>query len=95
MDCFNLDCLYFLTLASFAIEAMYHECEVSLDSISDPNLYHIINRNICGGFCSGQRHVGLIANNKDTIPNFDSKSMKSNNLLYVDFNLLYPTVMSV
>ena len=63
MELFNLDCLYFLTLASFAIEAMYNKCKVSLDSISDPSLYDIINRNIRGGFCSvGQRHV--IANNK-------------------------------
>ena len=93
MDLFNLDCLYFLTLASYAIEAMYHKCDITLDSISDPNLYHIINRNIRGGLCSiGRRHV--IANNKDTNPNFDSNSMNSNYLLYVDFNSLYPTVMS-
>ena len=39
MDLFNLDCLYFLTLASYAIEAMYHKCNITLDSISDPNLY--------------------------------------------------------
>ena len=93
MDLFKLDCLYFLTLASFAIEAMYYICGVSLDSISDPNLYHIINKNIRGGFCSvGQSHV--IANNKDTDPNFDARHMESNYLLYVDFNSLYPTIMS-
>ena len=69
MELFNLDCLYFLTLASFAIEAMYHKCEILLDLISDPNLYHIINRSICGGLCSvGQRYV--IANNKDTKSKF-------------------------
>ena len=63
------------------------------DSVSDPNLYHIIDRNICGGFCSiGQRHI--IANNKDTNLNFDSNTMKSNYLLYVNFNSLYPTIMS-
>ena len=72
---------------------MYHKCEILLDSISDPNLYHIINRNIHGSFCSvGQRHV--IANNKDTNPNFNSNMMKSSYLLCVDFNSLYPTVMS-
>ena len=93
MDLFNLDCLYFLTLAPFAIKAMYHKCRVSLDSISDPNLYHIINRNIFGGFCSVcQRYV--IENNENTNPNFDSRSMKSNYLLYVDFNSLHPSVMS-
>ena len=93
MELFNLDCLYFLTLASFAIEAIYDKCEISLDSISYPNLYHIIDRNIRGGFCSvGRRHV--IANNKDTNPNFDSNTMKNNYLLYVDFNSLYPMVMS-
>ena len=80
-------------LASFAIEAMYYKCGIKLNSISDPNLYHIINSNICGGLCSvGKRHV--IANNKDTNPNFDSKSMKSNFLLYIDFNSLYPSVVS-
>ena len=90
---FKLDCLYFLTLASYAIEAMYYRCKISLDSLYDPNLYHMITRNIRGGFCSvGQRHV--IANNKDTNPNFDAGTMKSNYLLYVDFNSLYPTVMS-
>ena len=73
IDLFNFDFLYFLTLASFSIEVMYHKCNVSLDSISDPNLHHVINRNIHGGFCSvGQRHV--IANNKDTNPNFDSNN---------------------
>ena len=93
MELFNLDCLYFLTLESFAIKSMYHKCEILLDSISDPNLYHIINRNIRGSFCSvGQFHV--IAINKDINPNFDSNSMKSNYLLYIDFNSLYPTVMS-
>ena len=83
----------FLTPASFAIEVMYYKCGIKLDSISDPNLYHIINRNIRGGLCSvGRRHV--IANNKDTNPNFDIKSIKSNYLLYIDFNSLYPRVMS-
>ena len=89
----QLDCLCFLTLASYAIEAMYFKCKVMLDSISDPNLYHMSNRNICGGFCSvGQRHV--VANNKDTNPNFDSTSVKSNYHLYIDYNSLYPSVMS-
>ena len=93
MELFNLDCLYFLTLASFAIEAMYYKCGIKLYSISDPSLYYIINRNIRGGLCSvGRRHA--IANNKDTNPNFDIKSMKSNYLPYVDFNSLYPSVMS-
>ena len=93
MDHFKLDCSYFLTLASFAIEAMYYICGVPLDSISDPNLYHIINKSIRGGFCSvGQRHV--IASNKDTNTNFDSRKMESNYLLYIDYNSLYPTIMS-
>ena len=92
MELFQLDCLYFLTLASFAIEAIYHKCNVSLESLSDPNLYHIINKNICGGFCCvGERHV--IANNKDTNPNFDSWTMMSNYILYVNSNSLYPTIM--
>ena len=93
LDLFGLDCLYFLTLASYAIESMFHKCAIKLDTISDPALYSLINTNIRGGFCSvGKRHI--IANNKDTNPNFDPVSMKSNYLLYVDFNSLYPSVMS-
>ena len=87
LDLFNLDCLYSLTLASFVIEIMYYKCGIILDSISDPNLYHIVNRNKHGGLCSvGRRHV--IANNKDTNSNFNSKTMKSN------YNSLYPSIMS-
>ena len=72
---------------------MYYKCGITLNSISDPNLYHIINRNIRGGLCSvGRRHV--IASNKDTNVNFNSKTMKSNYLLYIDYNSLYHSVMS-
>ena len=126
LDLFGLDCLYFLTLASYAVESMFYKCAIKLDTISDPALYSLINTNIrgglcdriyvykCaikldtisdpalyslintnihGGFCSvGKRHV--IENNKHTNPNFDPASMKSNYLLYVDFNSLYPSVMS-
>ena len=93
MGLLKFDCLYFLTLPSFTIEAMYYTCNVSLDSISDPNMYQIINNNIRGGFCSvGQRHT--IANNKDTNPEFNDRHMESNYLLYVNFNSLYPTIMS-
>ena len=68
---------------------MYYTCNVSLDSISDPNIYQIISSNIRGGFCSvGQKHV------KDTNPEFNGRHMESNYLLYVDFNSLYPTIMS-
>ena len=93
LELFDLDCLYFSTLSSYAIEAMYYKCGIKLDSISDPNLYHMINSNIWGGLCSvGKRHV--VANNVHTNPNFDSQSTESNYLLYVDFNSLYPSVMS-
>ena len=93
LELFDLDCLYFLTLSSYAIEAMYHKCGIKLDSISDPSLCHMINSNIRGGLCSvGKRHI--VANNIHANPNFDSQSMESNYLLYVDYNSLYPGVMS-
>ena len=94
LELFDLDCLYFLTLSSYAIEAMYYKCGIKLDSISDPNLYHIINSNIRGGLCSvGKRHV--VANNVHTNPNFESKSTKSNYLLYIDYNSLYLSVVKI
>ena len=72
---------------------MYYKCGVKLDSISDPNLYHMINSNIQGGLCSvGKRHV--VANNVHAKPNSDCQSTESNYLLCVDFNSLYPSVMS-
>ena len=93
LELFDLDCLYFLTLASYAIEAFYYKTKVKLDCISDENLYQTINRNIRGGFCSvGKRHVK--ANNRDINPNFKVGEDKSNYLLYIDFNSLYPTCMS-
>ena len=93
LELFDLDCLYFLTLSPYAIEAMYYKCGVKLDSISDPNLYHMINSNIRGGLCSvDKRHV--VANNVHTNPNFDCQSTESNYLLYIGFNSLYPSVMS-
>ena len=48
LELFYLDCLYFLTLSSYATETMYYKCGIKLDSISDPNLYHIINSNKFG-----------------------------------------------
>ena len=93
LDLFQLDCLYFLTLASYAFEAFLHKTKVELDAISDPDLYQLINRNIRGGFCSvGKRHAK--ANNKDINFKFRKGVDKSNYLLYIDFNSLYPTCMS-
>ena len=93
LEVFKLDSLYFLTLASYAIEAFYFQSRVVLDCISDPDLYQVINRNIRGGFCSvGKRHV--IANNRHTNANFNPAKDASNYLLYIDFNSLYPTCMS-
>ena len=92
LNLFGLDSLYFLTLASYAFEAFLWKTKVQLDCISDENLFQLITRNIRGGFCSvGKRYVR--ANNRHTNPNFKSGD-KSNYLLYVDFNSLYPTTMS-
>ena len=92
LELFGLDSLYFLTLASYTFEAFFWKSKVQLDCISDENLFQLITRNIRGGFCSvGKRYVR--ANNKHTNPNF-KKGEKSNYLLYIDFNSLYPTTMS-
>ena len=93
LSAFKLDCLYFLTLASYAIQACYLDTGVKLDAISDPTLYDLINRNIRGGFTSvGKRHVK--ANNKHTNARFNPSQDTSNYLFYCDFNSLYPTCMS-
>ena len=92
LDLFKLDCLYFLTLPSYAIEAAFLQSKIKLDCVSDPNMYQLLSRNIRGGFCSvGRRYVK--ANNKHVNANFVQGS-KSNYLLYIDFNSLYPTCMS-
>ena len=92
MSLFDLDCLYYLTLASYAFEAFLYKTQTQLDCISDENLYQLITRNVRGGFCSvGKRHVK--AENKDTVPNFPPGQLGTY-LLYIDFNSLYPTCMS-
>ena len=92
MNLFELDCLYFLTLPSYAIEAFYYKTQTKLESVNNPDLYHLISSNIRGGFTSvGKRHV--VADNKDVNPHFKPGD-KSSYLLYVDFNSLYPTTMS-
>ena len=93
LDLFQLDCLYFLTLPSYAIEAFYYKSQTKLESVSNPDLYQLISSNIRGGFTSvGKRHV--VADNKDINPQF-KQGDKSSYLMYVDFNSLYPTTMSM
>ena len=92
LELFDLDCLYFLTLASYAFDAFFWKTKTSLDCLSDENLFQLIYRNIRGGFCSvGKRYVKAV--NKHTCPDFQP-GQKSNYILYVDFNSLYPTTMS-
>ena len=92
LNLFGLDCLYFLTLASYAFEAFLLISDTKLECISDENLFQLITRNIRGGFCSvGKRYAK--AHNKHTSPHF-KQGDESNYLMYIDFNSLYPTVMS-
>ena len=93
LSAFKLDSLYYLTLASYAIQACYYDTGVVLDAISDPTLYDLLNRNIRGGFCSvGKRHIK--ANNIKTNKNFNPSNQTSNFLFYGDCNSLYPCCMS-
>ena len=90
---FKLDPLYFLTLSSYSMEAFYLDTLITLDPITTPELYDHISKNIRGGFTSvGQRHVR--ANNHNVNPDFNNKELKSNYIIYLDFNSLYPTTMS-
>ena len=63
-----------------------------MEIINNPDLYHIIQNNVRGGYTSVVRRF-VRANNIHTNPLFDPKNDRSTYLSYLDFNSLYPTVM--
>ena len=86
---YGLDCLHYLTLPSIAMDAFLYSNMMKLELVHDPQLYMLLSRNIRGGFVSViERYIK--ANNKDVSTSFDESSERSNYLLYMDFNSLYP-----
>ena len=75
LSAFKLDSLYYLTLASYAIQACYYDTGVVLDAISDPTLYDLLNRNIRGGFCSvgKETYKGRQYKNQQKFQSFKTK----------------------
>ena len=92
-DQYGLDCVNYVSLPGFAWDSALKISRAKLDSVYDGELYNILQENIRGGFTSVvRRHVK--ANNVDTNPNFNPLNEESRYLLLVDFNSLYPTVMT-
>ena len=90
---FGLDCSFFLTLSSLSMEAFYYQTKIKLPCLSNNEVYQLIKQNIRGGFCSVVQRLA-IANNKSINPQFNDETDTSNYIVYIDFNSLYPTVMS-
>ena len=82
----GLDSANYITSASLYLDAALKESKQELDLISDPNLYEIMEKSICGGFVTVVRRAAY-ANNihvsdyKEDLPNTI--------LLMLDFNGLY------
>ena len=82
----GLDSANYLTSASLYVDAALKESKQDLDLISDPNLYEMMEKSICGGFVTVvKRHV--VANNIH-VTDYDPNKPDTLVLL-LDFNGLY------
>ena len=82
----DLDPANYITSASLYMDACLKESKQELDLISDPNLYEIMEKSICGGFVTVVRRKAY-ANNIH-VPEYDPTSPNIL-LLLLDFNGLY------
>ena len=82
----GLDSTNYITSASLYLDASLKESKQELDLISDPNLYEIMEKSICGGFvtvvrCAAYANNIHVTDYKEDLPNTI--------LLMLDFNELY------
>ena len=82
----GLDPANYITSASLYLDAALKESKQELDLISDPNLYEIMEKSICGGFVTVVRRKAY-ANNIH-VPNYD-ENLPNTTLLLPDFNGMY------
>ena len=86
-ETWELDPTNYITSASMYLDAALKESNQELDLISDPNLYEVLEKSICGGFVSVVKRKAF-ANNVDMGDLYDPAKPDSH-LLLLDFNGLY------
>ena len=92
LNYYGLDPTHYLTLPSFAWDAMLKQTKIELELITDMDIYLMVERGIRGGMTQvTNKHV--TANNK-YMENFDP-TKPSTYIQYLDANNLYGYAMSL
>ena len=91
LSTYKLDPPHYLTLPGYSWDALLKSTEVSLELITEPDMYLFIEKGLRGGI-SMVSHRHAIANNQ-YMQNFDP-SQPDSYLLYLDSNNLYGWAMS-
>ena len=87
---YSLDPVHYITLPSYALDAMLKKTDEKLELLTDPDMYAFFESGIRGGLSViGHRHAS--ANNK-YLEDFDA-AKQSSFIIYLDVNNLYGTAM--
>ena len=90
MKHYELDPVHFITLPSFALDAMLKKTGVELDLLCDPDMYQFFEDGMRGGISYiGERRGDA---NNPYVPGYDP-TMRNNYLIYLDVNNLYGKAM--
>ena len=90
LECYGLDPFAYVSLSSFALDAMLKLTKVKLDLITDIDMLLFFESGIRGGLT--QANVRYSKANNKYLSTYDA-SLPENYLLYFDANSLYPTSM--
>ncbi|XP_068232494.1 uncharacterized protein [Palaemon carinicauda] len=91
---YGLDLPHYVSLPSYAFDSFLKMSNIELDHVYDEELYNLIRHNVRGGFTSVVRQ-SFTANNREINSSFNPDLHQSSYILYLDFNSLYATVMTI
>eukprot|EP00732_Lithocolla_globosa_P000398 Lithocolla_globosa_v1_NODE_118_length_6146_cov_16.773600.p2 type:complete len:132 gc:universal NODE_118_length_6146_cov_16.773600:1286-891(-) len=90
---YKLDPLYYISAPGLSFDAMLKYSKVSIDLISDSDMYYFIEKSQRGGLSMIMMAKRFSQANNKYMPNYD-KNKESKYLMYFDMNNLYGGAMS-
>ena len=93
LEYYGLDPAHYFTLPNFAWDAMHLKTGVTIDPLTDKEMYEMIEKGLRGGMCQVS-HKEAKANNKYMGDDYD-KEKPTNYINYLDANNLYGLAMSM